>query len=43
MLEAMTNARVEAMAMVRTMKNIAMALQLPEQLLRSLENADRLG
>ena len=43
MLEAMTNASVEAMAMVRTMKNIAMALQLPEQLLRSLENAVRLG
>ena len=34
----MTNASVEAMAMVRTMKNIATARQLPEQLpLRSLE------
>lgn len=32
----MTNASVEAMAMVRTMKKIATALQLPEQL-RSLE------
>ena len=33
----MTNASVDAMAMVRTMKNIATARQLPEQLLRSLE------
>ena len=34
----MTNASVEAMAMVRTMKKMATALQLPEQLpLRSLE------
>ena len=37
----MTNASVDAIAIVRTMKNIATALQLAEQLLRSLENVAR--
>ena len=38
LISPMTNASVEAMAMVRTMKKMATALQLPEQLpLRSLE------
>ena len=37
----MTNASVDAIAIVRTMKNIATALQLAEQLLRSLENDAR--